>query len=406
MYEAELVGKKIEACLKIEPSFTEILHNHDYVMLDPSRLLQVVINLLTNAIKFTQYMDERRITIYLSASYDTPSGATHNLAFIEPRMLRHEHSSSMSSEWGNGRELYLQLTVQDTGRGLGEEEMKMLFQRFSQASPKTYKHYGGSGLGLFISRELTELQGGRIGVSSKGVGKGSTFAFYVKARRCVLEESVDIPTPVALQHVWNTPVTTDGNSPQAQPVKSPGSLVPERPRLSRVPTRRRSTPNPGTSDGEPSSMQLHVLVVEDNLINQKVMVQQLKRIGCIVHVANHGLECLAFLQKTPFWKDDDNTPLADGTTPEHTPLSVVLMDWEMPTMDGLTCVREIRRLQTTGSLVSHVPVIAVTANARGEQISVAMAAGMDDLVTKPFRIPDLVPQMKALVAKYPRPLGA
>lgn len=153
---------------------------------------------------------------------------------------------------------------------------------------------------------------------------------------------------------------------------------------------------------------MHVLVVEDNLINQKVMARQLRRVGFVVHIANHGLECLSFLQKTPFWNQEMESPdLGIPVLPPDSPsdvsvipLSVVLLDWEMPTMDGLTCVREIRKLQASGHIVSHVPVIAVTANARGEQISIAMEAGMDDIVTKPFRISELVPRMEALVAKH------
>lgn len=85
-------------------------------------------------------------------------------------------------DWGDGEESYISFSVEDTGRGLTEDEKKMLFLRFSQASPRTHVTYGGSGLGLFISRELTELQGGKIGVASEA-GKGSTFAFFVKARR-------------------------------------------------------------------------------------------------------------------------------------------------------------------------------------------------------------------------------
>jgi hypothetical protein len=85
-------------------------------------------------------------------------------------------------DWGNEEEIFLEFAVQDTGRGLSPEELKVLFQRFQQASPRTHVQYGGSGLGLFISRELTELQGGEIGVSSES-GKGSTFAFYVRCRR-------------------------------------------------------------------------------------------------------------------------------------------------------------------------------------------------------------------------------
>lgn len=130
---------------------------------------------------------------------------------------------------------------------------------------------------------------------------------------------------------------------------------------------------------------LHVLIVEDNLINQKVMSQQLRRAGCIVHVANHGLECLSFLERTAFCSAE-------------LPLSVILLDLEMPTMDGLTCIKQIREHQVNGKIIRHVPVIAVTANARSEQISVAIEAGMDTVVVKPFRIPELIPQMYHLVA--------
>ena len=134
--------------------------------------------------------------------------------------------------------------------------------------------------------------------------------------------------------------------------------------------------------------ELHVLIVEDNLINQKVLSQQLKRAGCTVHVANHGVECLEFLDRSSFCSAE-----------EPTALSVVLLDLEMPTMDGLTCIRRIREHQSSGTIHGHVPVIAVTANARPEQIASAIEAGMDQVVTKPFRIPELVPQMEALVAE-------
>lgn len=135
---------------------------------------------------------------------------------------------------------------------------------------------------------------------------------------------------------------------------------------------------------------LHVLVVEDNLINQKVMAQQLRKAGCIVHVANHGADALNFLKTTTFARD---------CGPNAIPLSLILMDQEMPVMDGLTCVRHIREWQRNGELTRPVPVIAVTANARPEQIQQSKEAGMDDVVTKPVRVSELVPQMYNLVEK-------
>jgi len=306
---------------------------------------------------------------------------------------------SLSADWGAGEDLYLQLTVQDTGRGLTDEEMAHLFQRFCQASPKTYKQYGGSGLGLFISRELTELQGGQIGVSSKGAGKGSTFAFYVQARKCADQSTgLENPSSVALNHVFNTPVTGSTALPRATDNPSP---------LARLPSsNKRShsliTQSPEAEHRSPHLAQpITVLVVEDNIINQKVMSQQLKRLGCIVHIANHGLEAITFLQQTALWNHPAQAgPRDQSSTPPPSPLlplSVVLMDLEMPVMDGLTCIAEIRELEKKGMLRKHVPVIAVTANARLEQIGVALKAGMDEVVTKPFRIPDLVPQMEKLI---------
>lgn len=415
MYEAELTRSDIKASLILEPSYEEL--GVDEVMLDSSRLLQVVINLFTNAIKFTQYSDIRELRAYLSASRTRPTHDRHGTAFIPPRPNRPDHSSS--PEWGSGGEIYLQVAVEDTGRGLSEDELKLLFQRFHQASPKTYKQYGGSGLGLFISRELSELQGGQIGVHSEA-GKGSTFSFYVKARRCVLDHPAPLipdrrlPTPTLNE----SPVTyaragsvasvegtaPDPEHPSRQPSHAPGSV-------------KRASMSSATRPSQLHLGPLHVLVVEDNLVNQRVMAQQLKRLGCVVHVANHGVEALDFLQRTIFWNqqpqlegsDDMNDTSNDNTTSHSTavvhdpssviPLSVVLMDLEMPVLGGLGCVKQIRDFQRSGHFVSHVPVIAVTANARSEQIAIAIEHGMDSVVTKPFRIPELVPQMLALVGR-------
>lgn len=110
-------------------------------------------------------------------------------------------------------------------------------------------------------------------------------------------------------------------------------------------------------------------------MNARVLSKQLKNLGCVVHVANHGGEALDILRKSTYWNHQADP---ENATPEseRIGLSVVLMDQEMPIMDGLTCTRKIREFEREGKFVRHVPVIAVTANARTEQIETAMSAGM------------------------------
>ncbi|KAK3645866.1 hypothetical protein LTR22_014532 [Elasticomyces elasticus] len=394
MYESELSHASIDATLNVEDSYREL--DVQWVLLDASRMLQVIINLLTNAIKFTQYSETRNIVVSLGASLERPSGKHHNVQFIPPRPGRAQQPvATPAAEFGDGEDVYIQIAVEDSGQGLNEDDIKILFQRFQQASPKTYKQYGGSGLGLFISRELTELQGGQIGVYSTA-GK-TNFTFFVKAKRC--DETGDRPklprcastsaSPIAYGRKGSVVSTSDE---ERQKVKV-NSL--DAPTTAVAPPAVAKQPRLPVSNGEVQAVQqiqdglLHVLIVEDNIINQRVMSQQLRRAGCIVHVANHGLECLGFLEGSTFCA-------------ASTPLSVVLLDLEMPTMDGLTCIRHIREWQTEGRITQHVPVIAVTANARNEQIQAALAAGMDQVVTKPFRIPELMPQMAALIAELER----
>ena len=278
------------------------------------------------------------------------------------------------TDWGSGEEIYIQFAVQDTGRGLNAEEKKLLFLRFSQASPRTHVQYGGSGLGLFISRELTELQGGEIGVASEA-GKGSTFAFFIKARKTMPPTK---PMEKALgmtgRQPSNAKIASSGRAAQG----ASGQILSA---SSETASKRHDGP-------------LKVLIVEDNLVNQKVLQKQLRNMGCETHVANHGGEALDRLKESWFWAEHQADPLA---------LDVVLMDQEMPIMDGLTCTKRIRELEEEGRFARHVPVIAVTANARVEQIATAKDAGMDDVVSKPFRIQELIPKMEDLTLRYPPP---
>lgn len=382
MYSSELERASIKSHIEIMPGFLNL--DLEFFMIDSSRILQVIINLLTNAIKFTQYAAKREITVSLDASLTEPSALPdQDIVFIPPRASRPDHQ--LTVEWGNGQIVYLLFTVRDSGLGLNAEEKNLLFQRFLQASPKTYKQYGGSGLGLFISRELTELQGGRIGVSSEK-GKGCSFAFYVKGRQC-------LPSTPATRH---NNKRLDSSDLQASDNAMSSTYQGSRPlsASSKKPTAE-TAPGKKTSDSHGDTLKLHVLIVEDNLINQKVMAKQVRTLGHIVHVANHGVEALEFLQQTAFWTSN---LLTDGAEQKPiVPLDVVLMDQDLPVMDGVTCIRRIREMERDGTIARHIPVIAVTANARSEQIGILLGSGMDEVVTKPFHIPTVIERATKLL---------
>jgi CheY-like chemotaxis protein len=303
IFQAELKTNKISYNITPDKSFLAL--GIDHVYLDPSRVTQVFINLLTNAIKFVKPSKEPNISIRFGASTSDPRD-------LFPRNMfwatdgKQDGDVTSNPDWGTGEEIYLAFTVKDSGIGLQEKEIYKIFERFRQANVKTHVKYGGSGLGLFISKALTEKQGGEIGVSSV-LGQGSTFGFYVKTRRVEWQ-------PRTLKEMFQQ------------------------------------------AGQEAAARQLHVLLVEDNIINQQVLGKQLKKAGCHVSVANHGLEALEILERETF--------------------DIVLMDLEMPVLDGLGAMREIRRREKEQVYASErLPVIAVTANVRKEQIDTAIAAG-------------------------------
>ncbi|KAF1851401.1 putative histidine kinase-like protein M3YPp [Cucurbitaria berberidis CBS 394.84] len=338
IFEAELKHDRIAHNIKSDTSLSDL--GIDYVYLDPSRVTQVFINLLTNAIKFVKTSKQPTISIRFGACLSEPRAFFSNKMFWASERNQDVDVTS-SPEWGPGEEIYLMFSVSDTGIGLQTTEIHRIFERFRQANVKTHVKYGGSGLGLFISKELTEKQGGEIGVSSI-LGHGSTFGFYVKARR---EEK---PGPQAQSGLLDPNTHTD-SSPQ----------------------------------------QLHVLLVEDNIINQQVLSKQLKKAQCHVNVANHGLEALNVLEEQTF--------------------DMVLMDLEMPVLDGLDAMRQIRKKEMAGegllgraigsrpNMSARLPIIAVTANVRKEQIDTAITAGADRVMQKPFKAADLVHMMKSLL---------
>ncbi|GAB7355521.1 hypothetical protein MBLNU459_g6005t1 [Dothideomycetes sp. NU459] len=374
MLAPDLSSSSVELHLVPDPSLEAL--DITWVICDSLRVTQILINLLSNAIKFTRREPQRNITMRYGASLSSPrESLPSDIVWAAPK--GEYRDVTMDRDWGSGEPVYLTFLIQDTGPGMTAEELRRLFRRFEQASPRTSIKYGGSGLGLFISHSLSEKQSGGIGVSSQP-GKGSTFAFYIKSRRSAGPPAVTPDLPFS-RTIPSLPV---------QRMDSPSRDARER-QLNSIDTMTAALfisdeyPNsPSPVASPPATPPLyHVLLVEDNVVNQRILRKQLVKAGCVVYVANHGLEALEILQTMSCW----NGNAATGKI-----LDIVLMDWEMPVCDGLTCSREIRDLERSGEITRHIEIVAITANVRQEQIDKAMAAGMNAVMPKPFVVSDLL----------------
>jgi signal transduction histidine kinase/DNA-binding response OmpR family regulator len=260
---------------------------------DPVRLRQVLMNLLGNAIKFT---DKGSVTLRAFAQ-DTQDD------YVD-----------------------VMFEVSDTGIGIAPRKQRKIFDPFVQEDGSTTRRFGGTGLGLSICKELVELMGSRIHLQSRP-GQGSVFSFTLRMKSCV-EEAVD--------------ETGSGFG-----------------------SRYRVAPDTVTIG---NALQGRVLVAEDNPINQAVAVGMLEAIGIEACVARDGREALDKYQSEPF--------------------DAILMDCQMPVLDGYQATEEIRRRES-GSGAATLPVIAVTANALPTDIQKCISVGMDDYLCKPLTIAQL-----------------
>lgn len=366
IFHSELQVKRIHSRFILEDSYKK---NAVWVMADPSRFSQVLVNLLTNAIKFSSPVGAEKceITVRLAASKERP--VSHDEVIYQtyepPSDGPKEGSQCSGEDWGNGDPLYIQVMVEDTGIGISDKWQAKLFRRFEQV-PKTHVTYGGSGLGLFICRRLCRIQGGEIGFHSEE-GKGSRFAFFIKA--CISDRPPAAGEPSTSEFTNLSKFTTDSNSGAS----TVGNMNEVNNTIPAIPTE-----NP---------ISYRVLIVEDNLINQEVLRRQLRSKGCVTHVANNGQQALEFVKISSF-----------GTGSGES-LDIILMDMEMPVMDGCEATRQIRAMQKTGGLLGHVPIMGISANARPEQMALMTEAGMDDAITKPFRIPALLDGFGKLMRK-------
>ena len=265
--------KSLELAFTLDPAIPHLLRG------DPHRLEQILINLVGNAVKFTE---------------------------------RGEIAVSASLREADGQGVSLLFTVRDHGIGISPEQRSRLFQTFSQADTSTTRKFGGTGLGLAICKQLAELMGGSIWVESEP-GKGSTFGFTLPF----------------------------GRAPEASPSWTPSSHPP--PSLDSLRGAR-------------------VLLAEDNELNRQLAKELLEAEGLTVTLAGNGLEAL-------------EKAAAGG-------FDVILMDIQMPEMDGLTAARMIRGRPGCGA----VPILAMTANVLDSERAAYLEAGMNDFIAKPIDV--------------------
>jgi len=218
----------------------------------------------------------------------------------------------------------IHFAVKDTGIGMTPETQRKLFQAFTQADNSTTRRYGGTGLGLAISRRLVGLMGGTISVQSE-IGRGSTLFF-------------DIPLCTVLPE-WakSNPTITEPSTPS----KAEISVAP--------------------------TQALQILLVEDNIVNQRVAMHLLQQMGHQFELAANGAIAVAACAKTSY--------------------DLILMDCQMPEMDGYIATKTIRKGQ--GTRQPRTPIIAMTADAMLGTKQACLDAGMDDYITKPVRIKEL-----------------
>ncbi|MGI2902719.1 GAF domain-containing protein [Tolypothrix sp. VBCCA 56010] len=327
---------------------------------DVSRLRQILMNLIGNAIKFTSTGE-----VIVRADVRSAFGSSASAE----RTLTRTLSLSLNK-------VIIYFTVTDTGLGITPEDQCKLFTPFTQVDASTTRKYGGTGLGLAICKQLVTLMGGQIGVESQ-LGKGSTFWFEIpftvavepvcsvsdrkiKNRRILL---VDDKGDKETRGRGDKETRRQGDKETKGQFFLP---IPPRqsPQRGEPPHSAGSSPPLPHSSTSPAKSKLKILLAEDNLVNRKVALKLLESLGYEADVAVNGKEVLQLLEKNPY--------------------DLILMDCQMPILDGLATTREILSWQSA-SFINHCrPVIvAMTANAMKEDKQMCLDAGMDDYLSKP-----------------------
>ncbi|HEU4425759.1 MAG TPA: ATP-binding protein, partial [Pilimelia sp.] len=291
---------------------------------DEQRLQQILRNLLSNAVKFT---DTGSVTLNIAP-------AQGDVLFDVPALL-------------TARQV-IAFTVVDTGIGISDEKLELIFEAFQQADGTTSRKYGGTGLGLSISRELARLVGGTIAVSSRP-GHGSSFTLYVPD--VLVPEAVGMSAPMPI--------------PPSRPVPPLLRPIP--------PVKRSSSPAAHQLDGAT------VLIVDDDVRNVFALTSALELHGMTVLYADNGADGVRLLA-------------------EHPGVSIVLMDAMMPDQDGYETTRAIRR----NLRFADLPVVFLTAKAMPGDRESAVIAGATDYITKPVDLDELLELMAGWMSQSRR----
>ncbi|KAH8899319.1 hypothetical protein GQ53DRAFT_790787 [Thozetella sp. PMI_491] len=321
------------------------IENNLVVLGDPGRVRQIITNLLTNSIKFTNQGD-----VKFTVEKEAETADTMEIKFV----------------------------VEDTGIGIEEGVRKRLFQPFSQGDASTARKFGGTGLGLAISQNLLELMHGRMTLDSTlGIGTTATFWIPFTKSHNPTTNLVQIdPLPDRLQSEMSV---SCNSSEYDQALTTPpidGATVPLD--QSRIPRRKVSTSLPASSLPEaelplPERGGIHVLVVEDNAINQQIATKTIQKLGFPVTAVWDGKEALEYL-----------TAAKNGKKKKP---DIILMDVQMPVIDGYKCTHLLRRHHPYKTYVGDIPIVAMTASAIQGDKEKCQKAGMDDYLAKPVKGP-------------------
>ena len=269
----------------------------------------------------------------------------------------------------------LTFSVQDSGIGISPEQQANIFKGFTQAEASTTRRFGGSGLGLTISQGLVKLMGSHIEVQSE-LGQGSTFSFTI-----VLPLVKDAPVLTSELQAPHQPAQLEADTPVFSGKDNSTASVAHAATPAPLPAPTRATPPSKPTAAQGALKGMHVLVVEDSIVNQEVAQSLLEDEGAVVTVADNGqLGLEAVLSASP-------------------PFDVVLMDIQMPVMDGFASTMAIRQIPKFQDL----PIIAMTANAMASDRDKCFSVGMNGYIGKPYNISDVVAALLRATASHANP---